>query len=128
MHSFYFSADTVVVHTLTYGSFILQLLVHQVVIKVSDEGGGIRRSNMPRIWSYLYTTADPSILDGMLGSSEARDFDTSSPLAGLGYGLPISRNYARYFGGDLSIMSMEGYGTDSFIYLPRLGDRETAVV
>jgi pyruvate dehydrogenase kinase 2/3/4 len=60
--------------------------------------------------------------------SEVRDFDTSSPLAGLGYGLPISRNYARYFGGDLHVMSMEGYGTDSFIYLPRLGDRETAVV
>ena len=32
----------------------------------------------------------------------------------------MCRNYARYFGGDLSIMSMEGYGTDSFIYLPRL--------
>jgi pyruvate dehydrogenase kinase 2/3/4 len=101
----------------------------QVVIKISDEGGGIRRSHMPRIWSYLYTTADPSILDRMLGSSiEARDFGTSSPLAGLGYGLPISRNYARFFGGDLSILSMEGYGTDSFIHLPRLGDRETAVV
>ena len=26
----------------------------------------------------------------------------------------------RYFGGDLQVMSMEGYGTDSFIYLPRL--------
>lgn len=32
-----------------------------VVIKVSDEGGGIRRSNMNRIWSYLYTTADPKV-------------------------------------------------------------------
>jgi len=94
---------------------------------VSDEGGGIKRSSMNRIWSYLYTTADPKILDSML-NTETRDFDTSSPLAGLGYGLPISRNYARYFGGELSVMSMEGYGTDSFIYLPRLGDRETAVV
>ena len=77
---------------------------------------------MNKIWSYLFTTADPSILDRMLDSTmdEAKDFDTSSPLAGLGYGLPISRNYARYFGGDLTIMSMEGYGTDSFIYLPRL--------
>ena len=41
---------------------------------------------------------------------------------GLGYGLPISRAYARYFGGDLSIMSMEGYGTDAFVYLTRLGN------
>ena len=94
---------------------------------MSDEGGGIRRSNMNRIWSYLFTTADPTILDGMLSNDQGRDFDTSSPLAGLGYGLPISRNYARYFGGDLTLMSMEGYGTDSFIYLPRLGDRASVV-
>ena len=95
-----------------------------MVIKVSDEGGGIRRSNISRIWSYLFTTANPAILESMLGTgSEIRDFDTASPLAGLGYGLPISRNYARYFGGDLIIMSMEGYGTDSFIYLPRLKDQ-----
>ena len=32
-----------------------------------------------------------------------RDFDTASPLAGLGYGLPISRNYARYFDGELTV-------------------------
>ncbi len=101
-----------------------------VVIKVSDEGGGIRRSNMNRIWSYLFTTADPAILDRMLNTDNkdsVRDFDVQSPLAGLGYGLPIARNYARYFGGELTIMSMEGYGTDSFIYLPRLGDRDSVI-
>lgn len=32
-----------------------------VVIKVSDEGGGIPRSHIMRIWSYLFTTADPAI-------------------------------------------------------------------
>ena len=35
-------------------------------MKVSDEGGGIKRSNMNRIWSYLYTTAHSSALDNML--------------------------------------------------------------
>ena len=93
-----------------------------VVIKVSDEGGGIPRSNMKKIWSYLFTTADPSIQEGMVGTKNDVDHGVDSPLAGLGYGLPISRSYARYFGGDVSIMSMEGYGTDAFVYLARLGN------
>ena len=38
-----------------------------VVIKVSDEGGGIPRSNVKKIWSYLFTTADPSIQEGKFG-------------------------------------------------------------
>ena len=96
----------------------------EVVIKISDEGGGIPRSNLSKIWSYLFTTADPAILESILAEDSGPDFATSSPLAGLGYGIPISRAYARYFGGDLVIMSMEGYGTDSYIYLPKLGDAQ----
>ena len=96
-----------------------------VVIKVSDEGGGVSRSNMTRIWSYLFTTADPGVQKATVGESDGEsDFDTGSPLAGLGYGLPISRAYARYFGGDLSMMSMEGYGTDAFVHCSRLGNHD----
>lgn len=100
-----------------------------VVIKVSDEGGGISRSNMPRIWSYLFTTADPGVQQAMVGGEEdgAHDFGTASPLAGLGYGLPIARTYARYFGGDLNIMSMEGYGTDAFVHCSRIGSHDEPV-
>jgi pyruvate dehydrogenase kinase 2/3/4 len=43
-----------------------------VVIKVSDEGGGIPRSNVKKIWSYLFTTADPSIQEGECGGSRCR--------------------------------------------------------
>ena len=79
---------------------------------------------MNKIWSYLFTTASSSIQENLIAcdDDETQDHSISSPLAGLGYGLPISRSYARYFGGELSIMSMEGYGTDVFLHLRRLGN------
>jgi len=86
-----------------------------VAIKVADQGGGIARTDMPKIWSYMYTTAQP-VYDI---DATPEDFGL---LAGIGYGLPISRVYARYFGGDLQVMSMEGYGTDAYLHLRRLGD------
>ncbi|CAB9502038.1 oxobutanoate dehydrogenase [lipoamide] kinase, mitochondrial [Seminavis robusta] len=91
-----------------------------VVIKVADVGGGIPRSNLKKVWSYLFTTADPKIQEDFIGD---RDHDAqNSPLAGLGFGLPISRSYARYFNGELTIMSMEGWGTDAYVHLARLED------
>ena len=61
-----------------------------VAIKISDEGGGIKRSDMPRIFSYLFTTARNR--SGMSDDEfDYADFSRESPLAGLGYGLPISR-------------------------------------
>ena len=42
------------------------------------------------------------------------------PMHGLGYGLPLSRLYARYFKGDIQIASVDGYGTDVYVYLQRL--------
>lgn len=93
-----------------------------VVIKIADEGGGIRRSQVEKIWSYLFTTADPSVQRCLI--AEGGDHSNANPIAGLGYGLPISRSYCQYFGGDLDLVSMEGYGTDAFIHLKKLGDSE----
>lgn len=89
-----------------------------VTIKVSDEGGGIPRSGLPKIWTYLYSTAKQPV---MMDEVEAADAGPAV-LAGYGYGLPVSRLYARYFGGDLQIISMEGYGTDAYLHLNRLGN------
>ena len=52
-----------------------------------------------------------------------------SSIAGLGYGLPLSRAYAEYFGGSLSLQSCFGWGTDVYLMLkgkvfsPPLGSR-----
>jgi len=77
-------------------------------IKLSDQGGGIPRSSMDYLFNYMYSTA-PTVG----GSADS----TSPPLAGYGYGLPVSRLYARYFQGDLTLMSAEGYGTDALVCL-----------
>ncbi|KAK9722353.1 [Pyruvate dehydrogenase (acetyl-transferring)] kinase isozyme 2 [Basidiobolus ranarum] len=90
-----------------------------ITIKISDEGGGIPRSGLPMVWTYMYTTASTPSLDPDFNRS-----DFKAPLAGFGYGLPLSRLYARYFGGDLKIISMEGYGTDAYLHLSRLSDSE----
>ncbi|NP_001265968.1 Pyruvate dehydrogenase (acetyl-transferring) kinase, mitochondrial-like [Cicer arietinum] len=94
--------------------------LEDVTIKISDEGGGIARSGLPKIFTYLYSTArNPLDEHEDLGVA-----DSVTTMAGYGYGLPISRLYARYFGGDLQIISMEGYGTDAYLHLSRLGDSQ----
>uniref|UniRef100_A0A674NEX3 Protein-serine/threonine kinase n=1 Tax=Takifugu rubripes TaxID=31033 RepID=A0A674NEX3_TAKRU len=78
-------------------------------IKISDRGGGVPLRKIDRLFHYMYSTAPtPSLEHGAV------------PLAGFGYGLPISRLYARYFQGDLKLYSMEGVGTDAVIYLKAL--------
>lgn len=89
-------------------------------IRISDMGGGIPRSVQERVWLYNYTTVaetpeiDPEFNEPMF----------SAPMAGFGYGLPITRLYARYFGGDVELQSIEGYGTDVYMHLNKLSTRE----
>ncbi|XP_061738376.1 pyruvate dehydrogenase kinase, isozyme 4 isoform X1 [Nerophis ophidion] len=89
----------------------VSLGTEDLTIKMSDRGGGVPLRKIDRLFSYMYSTApSPVHLDN------ARN----APLAGFGYGLPISRLYAKYFQGDLQLYSMEGYGTSAVIYLKAL--------
>lgn len=39
----------------------------------------------------------------------------------IGLGLPMSNVFARYFGGELELVSLDGWGTDIYLRLPKLG-------
>merc|ERR1719481_1908608 len=70
-----------------------------ITIKISDQGGGINRWMRKKVFNYMYTTA-PQVLPDVSDSFGSMGLgDESLPMHGLGYGLPISRLYARYFKG-----------------------------
>jgi len=88
-----------------------------LTIQVSDKGGGISRNQIEKLFMYHYTTAPQPLSTGAI-----------APLAGYGYGLPLSRMYAKYFGGDIQISSIEGYGTNANIYLKAFSKHASEVL
>jgi|TARA_B100000513_G_scaffold194909_1_gene124514 pyruvate dehydrogenase kinase 2/3/4 len=92
---------------------------HEVTIKVADEGGGIARSKLREKWSYRGSKlCSGRHTDGVVGLQRLG----AAPPASPGLGLPMSRLYAKYFGGTLHLAPMEGFGTDTYVKLNRLGD------
>ena len=98
-----------------------------VTIRIRDRGGGISPENLPNIWAYSFTTfAEDDIPDVQNGKIDALNTISgaggdSSSLAGLGYGLPLGRAYAQHFGGDITVQSLWGWGTDVYLKLKGLG-------
>jgi len=102
-------------------------------IKIVDQGGGIARNEMDKIWLYSYSTAvDPQgrsrkeLLLDVIDQAQYQDSREvlgaikNVPMYGLGYGLPICRLYSRFYGGDCQLFSMHGYGTDAYLFLANL--------
>jgi len=83
----------------------IQKGLFDVTVKVSDRGSGIPPSTKGQVWKYGYTTASPT---------------SSKELCGYGFGLPLSRLYAQFFGGDIHMQSLYGHGTDCYICLNHL--------
>jgi pyruvate dehydrogenase kinase 2/3/4 len=121
-----------------------------VIFRISDQGGGIPRDILPYIWSFskgprrqsrlenlnkvskLAATMQelsfvdlpslqlesPSTLNRSLSSLTSRPPDLK-----LGIGLPMGRIYAEYWAGSLEVHSLEGYGTDHFLHISKLGNK-----
>lgn len=84
-----------------------------VIIRIRDRGGGIPPAIERNIWDYSFSTFDDGEGDGFATLNAA----PGNSIAGLGYGLPLSRAYAEFFGGKLQIQSYFGWGTDVYLTL-----------
>ncbi|KAF8540342.1 branched-chain alpha-ketoacid dehydrogenase [Trichophaea hybrida] len=116
-----------------------------VIFRVSDQGGGIPPDETKDLWSFAKSKrSDHARLRNfaqvpkMAGTLQELQLDSASakvpetslhtltyrpPDLKLGMGLPMTRVYAEYWGGSLEQTSMEGYGTDVFLHIEKLGNR-----
>jgi len=79
-------------------------------VKITDNGEGINREDVRKVFSYFYSTA--SDRPGGLSRSPGGPM-----LPGNGLGLAVSRVLVRYFGGEIDVHSIPRKGTDVYIYL-----------
>ncbi len=86
-----------------------------LIIRISDKGGGFPRKDIKNVFLYSYTTIKHQL-------------SYHQPIiAGFGYGLPLSRLYARYFNGDLIVTPYDGIGTDNIVYINKFGNKEEMI-
>uniref|UniRef100_A0A7S1TKN8 Protein-serine/threonine kinase n=1 Tax=Erythrolobus australicus TaxID=1077150 RepID=A0A7S1TKN8_9RHOD len=92
-----------------------------VSVRVTDNGVGMSLRELPVALCFGYTTAPPPALHSR---EKSNIFDNhvqaAGSIAGMGYGLPLSRLTAQFLGGDMELMSMQGAGTDVTFHFPRL--------
>ena len=76
-----------------------------IAIKISDRGGGASLEQQQKWEAYLFSSGDAA-------PAENLNNPISVPMAGYGYGIPLTKVMARYLDGDIETRSIEDYGTD----------------
>ncbi|KAG0276832.1 hypothetical protein BGZ95_006983 [Linnemannia exigua] len=111
---------------------------HEVTIRIRDHGGGISQEDFAAVFDYSFTTVknenessggsaeddSPYGVDNIFKgvSRLAMQAGLGGPIAGLGFGLPLTRIYAQYFGGDMHLISLQGHGCDVFLKLKQIDE------
>jgi len=125
-----------------------------VGIRISDQGGGLRNQvqHPSDLFSFSHIRNSTRMEHSRLGSlrtassyrkgvwatvDEQLENWKRSPdpekeagvgkHSSMGIGLPMSNIFATYFGGSLELVSLDGYGTDAYVRLPKLGTNLEAV-
>ncbi|KAJ3182258.1 hypothetical protein HDU85_003300 [Gaertneriomyces sp. JEL0708] len=99
-----------------------------LTFRISDRGGGIPSSILQHIWSYSHPSKRKFLnfvhVPRLAAKIEESELEHRMRPMGmrLGLGLPMSKVYANYWGGDVEAVSMEEFGTDVYVVL-RVGNQ-----
>lgn len=77
------------------------------ILKISDNGIGIKPENLNKIWNFSYTTA----------TTNPNQQNGDTPISGFGYGLSISKIILKTFADHIKVYSEYQKGTDVYIFL-----------
>ncbi|KAI8341052.1 branched-chain alpha-ketoacid dehydrogenase [Chlamydoabsidia padenii] len=103
-----------------------------VFFRVSDQAGGIMLSKYERLWSYQeranrgdftdfkHVPKMPVTMTDRF-EQQQQQINHAQTNVSLGIGLLMSKVYAEYWGGELQVISLDGYGTDAYVRIPRTG-------
>ncbi|ESK96029.1 pyruvate dehydrogenase [Moniliophthora roreri MCA 2997] len=72
----------------------------------------------------VWATVNEQVKNWQSRKAESAVTDKHSEVGGhprIGIGLPMSNIFATYFGGSLELISVDGWGTDAYLRLPKLG-------
>jgi len=94
--------------------------IEDIIIKISDNGNGIKREVLPLVYSFLYTSSDKDI--------SKENIERNPVISGFGHGLGLSKIFSNYFGGDIKIVSSYGIGTDIYIYIKKINSNEKIII
>jgi signal transduction histidine kinase len=93
----------------------------QVMFRISDQGftfyllllgGGIPKEAKPNLWNFI----KPDSKDILNQPEIVAKVQELVPInVSLGIGLPMSKVYANYWGGNISLYSMERFGVDAYL-------------
>lgn len=88
-------------------------------LRIRDQGKGITSKSLVNLFTYSFTTVTKTAQhenDNYEVFNNGAGTDANI-IAGMGYGLPLSKLYVEMFGGDLDLQTYEGWGTDVYIKL-----------
>jgi pyruvate dehydrogenase kinase 2/3/4 len=93
-----------IVHTASLPPIVVHwdLNEKECLFAIRDLGHGIPPDILNNVFLFHYTTAKPPT-------------DQVNVMAGYGYGLPLSRLYARFLKGDIWLDTTEGVGTTVYV-------------